>query len=146
MVSDDRRHLRQLDPLGDTYDLGREGPVQGATAAQAAVGTMLDDRVGIVADRPAMAFMPGLGPAGLRLLPPLLAVSRWRLRGGARGFVRTLQPQHQFDQLLAAQPLKIDTTHPTKESAKPNPRKGVRNYNPHAPFQSKAAGLLQRFS
>ncbi|WP_210202083.1 hypothetical protein, partial [Methylobacterium sp. V23] len=27
-----------------------------------------------------------------------------------------------------AQPLKIDTTHPTRESAKPNPRKGVGNY------------------
>ncbi|WP_210248960.1 hypothetical protein, partial [Methylobacterium sp. WL64] len=41
---------------------------------------------------------------------------------------RTLQPQHQFDQLLAAQPLKIGTNHPTRESAKPNPRKGVGNY------------------
>ncbi|WP_210248991.1 hypothetical protein, partial [Methylobacterium sp. WL64] len=42
--------------------------------------------------------------------------------------IRTLQPQHQFDQLLAAQPLKIGTNHPTRESAKPNPRKGVGNY------------------
>ncbi|WP_210246544.1 hypothetical protein, partial [Methylobacterium sp. WL12] len=41
---------------------------------------------------------------------------------------RALHPQHQLDQLLAAQPLKIASAHPTRESAKPNPRKGVGNY------------------
>ena len=53
---------------------------------------------------------------------------RW-LRRGARGLRRTLQPQQQLDQLLAAQPLKITAPHPTKESAKPSPRKGVGNYD-----------------
>jgi len=30
MLSDDRRHFRQLDPLGDAHDLGEEIAVQGA--------------------------------------------------------------------------------------------------------------------
>ncbi|WP_204263029.1 hypothetical protein, partial [Methylobacterium sp. BTF04] len=37
----------------------------------------------------------------------------------------------QLDQLLAAQPLKIASAHPTKESAKSDPRKGVGNYGDH---------------
>ena len=120
MLGDDRHHRRQIDPLGDADDLGRQLPVQGATAARAAVGTMLDDRVGILAHHAAMAFVTGLGPAGLGLLPPLLVIGRRRLRGGARGLRRTLQPQRQLDQLRPAQPLKIASAHPTKESAKSN--------------------------
>ncbi|MFD0935987.1 hypothetical protein ACFQ12_12455, partial [Methylobacterium trifolii] len=42
--------------------------------------------------------------------------------------LRALQPQHQLDQLFAAQPLKIASAHPTNESAKSRPRKGVGNY------------------
>ncbi|MCJ2084141.1 hypothetical protein, partial [Methylobacterium sp. J-090] len=53
---------------------------------------------------------------------------RGRLRRRARGLRRALHPQHQLDQFLAAQPLKIASAHPTKESAKPNPHKGVGNY------------------
>src|SRR6195952_4810307 len=89
---------------------------------------MIDHRIGIVAHHPAMAFVTMLGAARLGLLPPLLAVRRGRLRRGTRSLFWTLQPQHQLDQLLAAQPLKIDATHPGRESAKPNPRKGVGNY------------------
>lgn len=57
MLGDDRRHLRQLDPLGDADAFGGKIAVQGSTAARAAVGPMLDDRVGIVAHHPAMVLV-----------------------------------------------------------------------------------------
>ena len=59
----------------------------------------------------------------LGLITPFLAVGRGRLRGGVRGLVRTLQPQHQLNQFLAAQTLQIAATHPPRESAKSVPRK-----------------------
>ncbi len=89
---------------------------------------MIDHRIGIVVHDAAMALVARLGTAGPGLIAPLLAIRRGRLRGGARGLLRALQTQHQFDQLLATQPLKIASTHPTRESAKPCPRKGVGNY------------------
>ena len=128
MLRHDRCHLRQLDPLGHAHEFGRKISVQGAAAARAAVGPMIDDRVGIIAHHAAMALVAGLGPARSGLLAPLFAVCGGRLRGRARGLVRTLQTQHQLDQFLPAQPLKIAAPHPTKESAKPDPRKGLGNY------------------
>ena len=124
MLGDDRHHRRQVDPLGHADDLSGKIAVQGAAAARAAVGTMLDDRIGILAHHAAVALVAGLDPAGLGLLAPLLAVGRRRLRGRARSLRRALQPQHQLDQLLAAQPLKIASAHLTKESAKSTSRKG----------------------
>lgn len=103
--------------------------MQGAAAARAAIRTMIDDDIGILAHPAAMTLVPRLGATGLGLLPTLLAVRRGRLRRGARSLLRALQPQHQLDQLFAAQPLKIAPAHPTKESAKSDPRKGVGNYN-----------------
>src|SRR4051812_25408895 len=84
---------------------------------------MLDDSVGHLAHLPAMALMTRLGPAGLGLLAPLLAIRGRRLGGGVRGLLRPLQPQHQLDQLLLAQALKLAPAHLTRESAKPAPRK-----------------------
>ena len=107
MLRHDRCHLRQLDPLGHAHEFDRKISVQGAAAARAAVGPMIDDRVGIVAHHTAMALVAELGPARFGLLAPLFAVCSGRLRGRARGLVRTLQTQHQLDQFLAAQPLKI---------------------------------------
>lgn len=75
-----------------------------------------------------MTLVARLGPAGLGLLPPLLAIRRGRLRGRPRGLVRALQPQHQIDQFLATQTLEITSAHPIRESAKSDPRKGVGNY------------------
>ncbi len=89
---------------------------------------MVDNGIGIVAHDAAVALVARLGPAGLGLITPLLAVRRGRLRRSARRLLRALQPQHQLDQLLAAQPLKIASAHPARESAKPDPRKGVGNY------------------
>src|SRR4051812_44552267 len=89
---------------------------------------MTDDGVGIIADPPAVALVARLGPTGLGLLAPLLAVAGGRLGGGARGRLRPLQPQHQLDQLLPAQTLKLAATHPTRESAKAPRRKGMGNY------------------
>jgi hypothetical protein len=119
----DRRYLRQLDPLRDADDLGAQVPRQAATAARARRGTMLDHCVGIGAQHPAVTLVAGLGAAGLGLLPLLLAVGRGRLGRGARGLLWPLQPQHQLDQLLAAQPFQFASTPPTKESAKFDPRK-----------------------
>ena len=58
----------------------------------------------------------------------LLAIGRGRLGRGARGLLWPLQPQHQLDQLFAAQPFKVAAAHLTRESAKSVPRKGVGNY------------------
>ncbi|GJE58200.1 hypothetical protein MPOCJGCO_0279 [Methylobacterium trifolii] len=124
MLRHDRHHLRQFDPLGHADDLGRKIPVQVAVAARAAVGTMIDHRVGIVAHRAAVALVPRLGPAGLGLLAPLFAVRRRWIGRSARSLLRALQPQHQLDQLLAPQPLKIASAHLTTESAKSTSRKG----------------------
>lgn len=132
MLGDDRGHFRQLDPLGHADDLGGKAPVQGATAARVAIRMMLDDRVRILAHHSAVALVTRLDAAGLGLLAPLLAIRRRRLRRCARGFVRALQPQHQLDQFLAAQPLKIAPAHPTRESVKSDPRKGVGNYRKRA--------------
>src|ERR1700712_2063206 len=84
---------------------------------------MVDDLIGIVTHHPAVTFVARLRAAGLGLLAPLLAIRRGRLGGGARGLLRTLQPQHQLDQLLTTQTLKIAATHPTRESAKSPTRK-----------------------
>jgi hypothetical protein len=132
MLGDDRGHLRQLDPLGHADDLGEKIPVQGAAAARAAVGTMLDHHIGVLAHHPAVALVTGLGAAGLGLLAPLLAVCRRRLRRRARGLVRPLQPQHQLNQLLTTQTLKIAATHLTRESAKSPNRK-----RPGAPLSGR---------
>src|SRR3954453_8425346 len=75
-----------------------------------------------------MPFVARLGAAGFRLLPLLLAIRRGRLRGGARRLLRTLQTQHQLDQLCLAQTLKLATTHPALQSVKTARRKGVGNY------------------
>jgi hypothetical protein len=128
MLRHERRHSGQLDLLREAGDLCRECGVQAATAARASLGTMLDDRIGIVAHHPAVTLVTGLGAAGLGLRALLLAICRGRLRRSARGLLWPLQPQHQLDQLLAAQPLQFASAHPTKESAKSDPRKGVGNY------------------
>ena len=128
MLGDGWRHLRHIDLFGRADHLGGKLRVPVAAAARASIGTMLDDRSGIIAYHPAVTLMTRLGAAGLGLLAPLLAIRRGRLRRGPRGLLRTLQPQHQIDQFRAAQPLKIASAHPTRESAKSGPRTGVSNY------------------
>ena len=117
-----------------------------AAAAGAAVGTMLDDLIGVVTHHPAVAFVARLGPAGLGLLPPLLAIGCGRLGGGARGLLRPLQPQHQLDQLFLAQTLKIAATHPALESAKTANLKGVGNYFYCTSIRLSKFGFLQTVS
>lgn len=102
MLGDGRRHLGQLDPFGHAYDLGGKIRVQGAAAARAAIRTMIDDGIGILAHHAALALVPGLDTARLRLLASLLAVGRRRLRRRPRGLLRALQSQHHLDQLFAA--------------------------------------------
>jgi hypothetical protein len=97
----------QLNLLAGANDLRRKCGVQASTAACASLGTMHDDGIGIVAHHSAVAFVTGFGPAGLGLRALLLAIFRWRLEQGARGLLWPLQPQHQFDQILAAQPFNI---------------------------------------
>ena len=55
------------------------------------MGTMVDDRTGLVAHHAATTLM-----TGLRLLPPLLAIRRGRLRRRARGLRWALHPQHHL--------------------------------------------------
>jgi len=84
---------------------------------------VVDDAVGLSGQDSVVAFVPRLGPARLRSLPLLLAILRRRLGGGARCLARALQLQHQFDQLVLAQTLKIRTAHADTESARSQPRK-----------------------
>jgi hypothetical protein len=71
-----------------------------------------------------MAFVSGLGAAGLGLLAPLFSIRRWRFGRRARSLVRTLKPKHQLDQIVLAQPLQIIAIHPNLESATRPTRKG----------------------
>src|SRR3954452_13215124 len=78
------------------------------------------------ADRPLLGYGPydRAWLAGLGLLPRLLPVRRGRLGGGARGLLGPLQTQHQLDQLVLAQTLKLAAPHPALESAKTPSLKG----------------------
>jgi hypothetical protein len=102
-VTDDMRpDRRDLDLVvfADQFHVGvdRDGP-----AASCATGwSVVAELVGIVGKTPIVRLVPGLRPAGPRVLPPYLLVRRGRLRGGARGFLRSLQLQHQIDQFVLA--------------------------------------------
>lgn len=87
---------------------------------------MIDYRIDIVAQPPAVAVVSGFGLSGLGLLPPLLVIGRRWLRGGARRLRWTLPPQHQLNKLFAAQPLHIAEPHLKKEPAKSHLCKRVR--------------------
>ena len=79
MLGHDRRHRGQLDLLRDADDLCRKSGVQAGAAARTRLGTMLDDRIGIIAHDAAVTLVTGLGAAGLGVLALLLAVRRGRL-------------------------------------------------------------------
>ena len=127
MMRDEGLHLGQLDPLVDADRLGQQVRAERHSTAGAWARTVLDNRIGRLAHHPAVALMAGLGPAGLGFLPLLVAIRRGWLGGGARGLLRPLQAQHQLDQLFLAQTLKLATTHPALESAKPASLKGLGN-------------------
>jgi hypothetical protein len=75
-----------------------------------------------------MTLMTKLAAPGLCLIPPLLAVSRGRLRRGPRGLRRPLHPQHQIDQFFLRKTLQIPTIHDPMDSAITRFGKGVGNY------------------
>jgi hypothetical protein len=93
-----------------------------------AIGTMrrlmILNGIGRFAQFTRMAFVSGLGAAGLGLLAPLFSIRRWRFGRRARSLVRTLKPKHQLDQIVLAQPLQIIAIHPNLESATRPTRKG----------------------
>lgn len=83
MLGHNRCNLRQIDPLEEADVLGRQSRVQVAPAAGAAIGTMLDDLVSVIAHGPAVALVTEIGPTGLGLREPLLPIRCGRLRRGA---------------------------------------------------------------
>src|SRR5664279_5498960 len=85
---------------------------------------MILNGIGRFAQFTRMAFVSGLGAAGLGLLAPLFSIRRWRFGRRARSLVRTLKPKHQLDQIVLAQPLQIIAIHPNLESATRPTRKG----------------------
>src|SRR5687767_1420450 len=127
MMRDKGPDLGQVDPLVNAHRFGRQLRAERRSATRALVGTVILDVIGRRAHHPAVALVPRLGPARLRALPLLLAVGRGRLRGRTRGLLRSLQPQHQLDQLFLAQTLKLAAAHPALESAKTASLKGVGN-------------------
>jgi hypothetical protein len=139
MLGDDGCHLGQLDPLGHADDLGRQIRRQSAAAAGTLTRAVGHDLVGVGAERAAIPLVTGLGAARLGLVALLLAVGGGRLGGGARGLLRALQAQHQLDQLLLAQTLKIAAAHLTRESAKSAPGKRLGEHPSGAPLVGHAA-------
>src|ERR1700710_1273472 len=74
-----------------------------------------------------MRLMAGLRSARTRILPCFLFVGRGRLRRRARVLRGALEPKHQFDQLLLAEPLQITPIHPAMDSEIASLGKGVGN-------------------
>lgn len=105
----DRRDRRQFDRIVLADRLGGQIGRQGRATAGAGVRTMIDRAIEGFARYPAMALMSRLHTAGPLCLAARPAVGRWRLRRCLRRLGRALQTQHQLDQLLAAQALKIET-------------------------------------
>ena len=84
---------------------------QGRAATGAAVEAVRNERVGRIADHPAVLLVPRLGAAGLGLLAPVLAVRARRFGRGARRLLRSLQLQHQLNQLVSAEEFKVSAAH-----------------------------------
>jgi hypothetical protein len=118
MMRDEGLPLGQLDPLVHADPLGQQVRAERRSAAGALARTMLDDLIGRPAHHAAVALVPRLGATRLRALALLFAIRRGRLGRGARGLLRPPQAQHQLDQLFLAQTLKLNTTHPARQSAK----------------------------
>jgi hypothetical protein len=72
--------------------------------------------------------MPRLGAAGPGLIPTLIAITRRRLGGGSRGFLRPRHPQHQVNQLFLRQTLQTSAIHVPMDSGIAAAEKGVGNY------------------
>ena len=70
MAPDVRLDLRQLDPLVHAHFDVRQVRRQGQATARALLRSMIDNPVGFVTERPAVAFMPRLGAARLGVCEP----------------------------------------------------------------------------
>ena len=109
----------------------RSAPARHPARRQPATGAlcrrMILDGVRVRRSTRGMAFMSRLGPAGLGVFPLLFPVGRRRFRGLARGLVRPLHPQHQFDQLFLGKAFQISAIYPRIESPNELCRKGVGN-------------------
>ena len=70
----------KIDRLVLADNLGRKIARQSGTAARALIGMVIDDAIEILAQGTAVAFMSRLRTARLRLVAPLLAIHRRRLR------------------------------------------------------------------
>ena len=91
MLRHERRHLWHVDLFGEANDLGGKIVTQGPATARSAVGTMLDNHVGVVAQDAAMTFLARLRTAQLGLHALIFAIRRGRHRGCASGLLWTLQ-------------------------------------------------------
>jgi hypothetical protein len=92
MALDHRLDLRQIDPIVPADHLARQIRTQGGSAAGTLAGTMIDDPIGRLAQPSVMPLVARLGATRSRPIPLLFAIGRGRLGGGARGFLRPLQP------------------------------------------------------
>ena len=111
-VADDMRlDRRDLDLVifADQLHVGvrRKSPA----ALRAAGWFVIADFVGIVGQPTVVRLMPGLRPARTGVLALCLLVRGRRLGRIARGFIRSLQLDHQLNQLVLAQPLQISAIH-----------------------------------
>ena len=114
---------RKLDLVG----LAHERPLGFVVERQPATETMrrrvILEGVGVFGQAARVAFMPRLGAAGLGVLALLFAIGRRRLRGIARGLLRPLKPQDQFDQLLFRKALQLVANYLNFESSRRKLRK-----------------------
>ena len=117
----DRRDL-DLVVFADQFPLGvrRNRPAARFANARRVVAEF----IGIVRKPTVVRLMPGLGPARTGVLALFLLVGRRRLRRRARVLLRALEPEHQLDQLLLAEPLQITPIHAAMDLEIALPGKG----------------------
>ena len=128
MTLDEGLDRGKLDLVVFADHLGRQIAGQRHPATRAFIGMVVDDVIDVLAQAARMPLVARLGAARLGLLAALFPIGRGRLRRRARCLRRALQPQHQLDQLVFAQSLKIESAHSQRESAIALRGKGVGIY------------------
>jgi len=138
MPPHERPDRRKLDLVVFANQLPLGALVEGQPALGAMRRRMILEGVRVLAQTTRVALVSALGAAGPGVLPPLFPIARRQLRRIARRLLRSLQLQHQLDQLVLAELFQITAIHPILESAtapirKPPSRakcQGVGNYMP----------------
>ena len=116
MADDIGPDRRDLDLVVFADQVARGARHKRPAACFADARSMISAFIQFIRKLPVMRLMAWLRPARTRVLPRFLLVGRGRLRRRARVLLGALEPKHQFDQLLLAEPLQITPIHPDMDS------------------------------